>query len=51
MIFSNYLNFSSKFQDSTANLDDWFDGSLLDGRGLLEPVGVDAPQQVLAQTH
>ena len=32
-------------------LDAWDDGSLLDGRWLLEAVGVDAAQEFLLQIH
>ena len=35
----------------TANLDYGLDGSLLDGGGFLEAVGVDTTDQVLAQAH
>ena len=31
--------------------DDGLDGALLDGRGLLEAVGVNAPEEVLVETH
>merc|ERR1719397_1458680 len=32
-------------------LDDWLDCSLLDGRGLLKSISIDAPKQVLPECH